>query len=147
MPDSKRVLFLCTGNSCRSQMAEGYARHLGGDALEVYSAGIEAHGKNPRAIAVMAEDGINISAQESTRVTDAMLAGVDVVVTVCGHADEHCPALPPGVHRRHWPLDDPARAQGTEEEIMVVFRASRDEIRRRVAALVEELTTGGGAVA
>lgn len=135
----KRVLFLCTGNSCRSQMAEGWARHFGGDALEVRSAGIEAHGKNSRAIVVMREAGIDISAQESTRLTDAMLAGLDLVVTVCGHADEHCPVLPPGVKKVHWPLADPARASGSEEEVMAVFRLSRDDIRERVRTLVAEL--------
>ena len=133
------LLFLCTGNACRSQMAEGWGHRLGGDWLQVQSAGIEAHGKNPRAIAVMAEAGVDISGQESTRVTDEMLAAVDVLVTVCGHADEHCPAVPAGLRKIHWPLDDPARATGTEEEIMAVFRASRDDIRRRVAAVIDEL--------
>ena len=131
-----RILFLCTGNSCRSQMAEGWARALGGDSVEAFSAGIEAHGKNPRAIAVMAEAGVDISAQDSTRVTDAMIRNADVVVTVCGHADEHCPVLPSGVRKLHWPLEDPARAQGTEAEIMATFRAVRDEVRRRVATLL-----------
>jgi arsenate reductase (thioredoxin) len=132
------LLFLCTGNACRSQMCEGYARHLGGGAVHVLSAGIEAHGKNPRAIAAMAEDGIDISSQESTRVTDAMLAEADLVVTVCGHADEHCPTVPPGTRRIHWPLPDPAKATGTEEEITATFRRVRDDIRGRVAALLEE---------
>lgn len=131
-----RILFLCTGNSCRSQMAEGWARHLGGDWLEARSAGIEAHGKDPRAIAVMGEAGVDISGQQSTRLTTDMLAWADTVVTVCGHADEHCPALPPGVQKIHWPIEDPARAAGTEEEVMAVFRAVRDEIRRRVEGLI-----------
>ena len=134
------VLFLCTGNSCRSQMAEGWARRLGGDRIEVQSAGIEAHGKNPRAIAVMAEAGVDISGQESTRVTDAMIQRADVVVTVCGHADEHCPVVPPGIQKIHWPLTDPAKATGSEAEIMAQFRATRDEVRRRVADLI--LTLG-----
>jgi arsenate reductase len=133
------ILFLCTGNSCRSQMAEGWARQLAGDRHVIQSAGIEAHGRNPRAIAVMHEAGVDISAQESTRVTDAMLAAADLVVTVCGHADEHCPALPPGKQKVHWPLDDPARATGGEAEILAVFRASRDDIRRRVEALLDAL--------
>ncbi|MFP5348291.1 MAG: arsenate reductase (thioredoxin) [Gammaproteobacteria bacterium] len=137
-----RVLFLCTGNSCRSQMAEGWARRLGGDRIDAQSAGIEAHGKNPRAIAVMAEAGVDISNQESTRVTAAMIAAADVVVTVCGHADEHCPVLPPGIEKRHWPLTDPAKASGSEAEIMAQFRATRDEVRRRVAALLTELMSG-----
>ncbi len=134
-----KILFLCTGNSCRSQIAEGWAKRLGGDAVLALSAGIEAHGKNPRAIAVMAEAGVDIAAQESTRLTDEMLAAADYLVTVCGHADEHCPALPAGMRREHWPLPDPARATGTEEEIMAVFRDSRDDIRARVADLLERL--------
>ncbi len=133
------ILFLCTGNSCRSQMAEGWARSLAPSHWRIASAGIEAHGKNPRAIAVMREAGIDISGQESTRLTEGMLEEADVVVTVCGHADERCPALPPGKRKEHWPLEDPARATGTEEEVMAVFRATRDEIRARVAALVERL--------
>ncbi|SEP81700.1 arsenate reductase [Ectothiorhodospira magna] len=133
------ILFLCTGNACRSQMAEGFARHLGGDAFRIQSAGIEAHGKNPRAILAMAELGIDISGQESTRVTDAMLAEVDLVVTVCGHADEHCPLLPPGTRRLHWPLTDPAKATGTEEDITLAFRQIRDEIQARVSALLADL--------
>lgn len=142
-----RLLFLCTGNSCRSQIAEGWARHLGenwgekwgGNELEVQSAGIEAHGKNPRAIAVMREAGVDISDQESTRLTDKMLEWADLVVTVCGHADEHCPVLPPGTRKEHWPLEDPAKATGSEEQVMAVFRASRDDIRRRVEALLATL--------
>ena len=134
-----KVLFLCTGNSCRSQMAEGWLRHLGGKQFAVRSAGIEAHGKNPRAITVMAEAGIDISAQESTQLTSDMLEWADVIVTVCGHADEHCPMVPAGTEKMHWPLDDPARAEGDEEAVLQVFRASRDEIRNRVRRLIEEL--------
>jgi len=133
------ILFLCTGNSCRSQMAEGWARHFAGSAFGVQSAGIEAHGKNPRAILIMQDAGIDISAQESTRVTPAMLEQADLVVTVCGHADEHCPVLPPGTRKVHWPLNDPAKATGTEEEILQVFRASRDDIRERVKTLLKGL--------
>ena len=128
----QRVLFLCTGNSCRSQMAEGWARHLGGPRLEARSAGIEAHGKNPRAIAVMREAGVDISGQESTRLQPEMLEWADLVVTVCGHADEHCPVLPAGTRKEHWPLEDPAKATGSEEQVMAVFRACRDEVRDRV---------------
>ncbi len=137
------ILFLCTGNSCRSQMAEGWARKLssqyGDDWLHVESAGIESHGKNPRAIAIMQEAGVDISGQESTRLTDEMLQQADLVVTVCGHADEHCPVLPDGTRKIHWPLDDPAKAEGTEAEIMKVFRASRDDIRQRVIELLNKL--------
>ena len=133
------ILFLCTGNSCRSQMAEGWARQMAGDDFAIQSAGIEAHGQNPRAISIMREVGVDISNQESTRLTDAMLDAADLVVTVCGHADEHCPVLPPNTQKEHWPLDDPARASGTEEEIMAFFRASRDDIRERVAELLTRL--------
>jgi arsenate reductase len=134
-----RLLFLCTGNSCRSQIAEGWARLFGGGEVDVESAGIEAHGKNPRAIAVMAEKGVDISGQESTVVDDAMLARADVVVTVCGHADEVCPALPASVRKIHWPLTDPAKATGSEAEIMAAFRATRDEVEWRVRALLADL--------
>ncbi|RME32521.1 MAG: arsenate reductase ArsC [Gammaproteobacteria bacterium] len=134
-----RLLFVCTGNACRSQMAEGWARHLGGKRVEARSAGIEAHGLNPRAVAVMAEAGVDIAGQQSTRLTPEMLEWADVVITVCGHADEHCPVLPPGTRKRHWPLEDPARARGDESEVMAVFRASRDVIRDQVRDLLEEL--------
>ena len=133
------ILFLCTGNSCRSQIAEGWARQLGGSDITAQSAGIEAHGKNPRAIAVMQEAGVDISQQESTRLTDDMLAAADVLVTVCGHADEHCPVVPAGINKIHWPLEDPAKASGSEEQIMQVFRASRDDIRQRVQELLDTL--------
>ena len=147
MSDNKlHLLFLCTGNSCRSQMAEGWARKLaseaGNDWLAVESAGIESHGKNPRAIAVMQLAGVDISGQESTRLTDEMLERADLVVSVCGHADEHCPVLPSTTRKIHWPLDDPAKAEGSEEEIMQVFQASRDDIRRRVSELLTELKSG-----
>jgi arsenate reductase len=133
------ILFLCTGNSCRSQIAEGWAKQSAPADWTIMSAGIEAHGKNPRAIAVMADADVDISGQESTRVTDEMLDQADLVVTVCGHADEHCPALPAGTRKIHWPLEDPAKAQGSEEEIMQVFQASRDDIRQRVVKLLEDL--------
>ena len=124
-------------------MAEGWTRQLGGELFEARSAGIEAHGKNPRAIEVMAEKGIDISGQESTVVTDAMLQWADVVVTVCGHADEQCPVLPEHVSKVHWPLTDPAKATGPEEEIMAAFRATRTEVERRVGSLLTLLAEGG----
>jgi arsenate reductase len=134
------VLFLCTGNSCRSQIAEGWARALGNGSVKAASAGIAAHGQNPRAIAVMREVGVDITTQESKIVTPEMLDAADVIVTVCGHADEHCPAVPGRVRKLHWPLSDPARATGSEDEIMQVFRATREDIRRRVEALLVELS-------
>ena len=133
------ILFLCTGNSCRSQMAEGWAKWHSQQLFEIQSAGIETHGKNPRAIAVMKQAGVDISNQQSTRVTDDMLKQADLVVTVCGHADEHCPILPPDTRKEHWPLEDPAKAQGTEVEIMNQFRASRDDIEARVKELLQRL--------
>ena len=134
------LLFLCTGNSCRSQMAEGWARYFSNGKIQVQSAGIEAHGKNPRAITVLQEAGVDISQQESTKLTDDMLDWADVLVTVCGHADEHCPVVPASKQKIHWPLNDPAKASGSEQEILDVFRASRDDIRARVQGLLEQLT-------
>ena len=139
---SFHILYLCTGNSCRSQMAEGWTRQLGGNAFSVESAGIEAHGKNPRAIAVMRESGVDISGQESTIVDDGMLQRADFVVTVCGHADEQCPVLPAGTKKVHWPLSDPARASGSEEQIMAEFRATRDEVKHRVESLLTQMMNG-----
>jgi len=133
------LLFLCTGNSCRSQMAEGWARALGGEAIGVRSAGIEAHGQNPRAIEVMREAGVDISQQRSTPLTPDMLDWADLVVTVCGHADEQCPVLPAGTRKEHWPLDDPARAEGSEAGVTAVFRACRDDIHNRVEALLRRI--------
>ena len=139
MTNKVKLLFLCTGNSCRSQIAEGWTRALGGENVIAPSAGLDAPGKNPRAIAVMREAGIDISDQESTVVTEAMIESADVIVTVCGHADEHCPAIPAATDKRHWPLSDPARATGTEAEIMATFQATREEIRSRVTELLQSL--------
>jgi len=120
-------------------MAEGWSRQLGGDQFQAESAGIEAHGKNPRAIAVMREAAVDISGQESTIVSDEMLRRADIVVTVCGHADEQCPALPPGIKKIYWPLSDPAKAEGSEDKIMTGFRATRDEVKQRVQSLLTSL--------
>ena len=140
MPTQKPcILFLCTGNACRSQIAEGWAKQIAGDRAEILSAGIEAHGKNPRAIAIMKAAGVDISNQESTKVTPDMLDRTTLLVTVCGHADEHCPSVPADMPRIHWPLSDPAKATGTEEEIMAVFAAARDDIRKRVEKLLAEV--------
>ncbi len=134
----KSILFLCTGNSCRSQMAEGWLKYLGGDRFEVFSAGIVAHGKNPRAIAVMHEAGVDISGQESEALDPAILDKLDLLVTVCGNADETCPAVPASCEKQHWPFDDPAKASGNEEEIMAEFRRVRDQIRVRIEQFVAE---------
>ncbi len=133
-----RVLFLCTGNSCRSQMAEGWLKALGGSRFEVFSAGIEAHGLNPRAVAVMAEAGVDISGQTSDVLDPGLLEGIDLLITVCGHADAHCPAVPATCERQHWPLDDPAQAAGTEAEITATFRRVRDEIRARIMTFLTQ---------
>jgi len=125
-------------------MAEGWARTLGGDRIEASSAGIEAHGTNPRAIAIMREAGVDISNQQSTRVTDEMIGNADIVVTVCGHADEHCPALPAHKQKIHWPLSDPAKATGEDDQINRLFRETRDDIRMRVENLLSSLQAGPG---
>ena len=120
-------------------MAEGWARDLADSSWSIQSAGIEAHGKNPRAIAVMKDAGLDISGQESTTLTNDMINQADMVVTVCGNADQNCPVLPAGTRKEHWPLHDPAKATGAEDEIMAVFRDSRDDIQERVAELLERL--------
>lgn len=142
MPEKTKILFLCTGNSCRSQMAEGWARHLKGDLLEAYSAGIETHGLNPRAVQVMAEEGVDISAQRSKLVDELMGIPFDYVVTVCGHAHEHCPFFPGKTRVVHVGFDDPprlARDAKTEEEVLAHYRRVRDEIRRFVETLPDAL--------
>lgn len=136
----RKVMFLCTGNSCRSQMAEGFARALFGATWEAYSAGIEPAGLNPRAVEVMREVGIDISSQTSDPIDPGLLKQMDLVVTLCGDAEERCPVTPPEVKRMHWPLPDPAKSKGTEEEIMARFREVRDEIRKRVEELLSGLT-------
>jgi arsenate reductase (thioredoxin) len=133
-----KVLFLCTGNSCRSQMAEGWARHLKSDVLEAYSAGIETHGMNPHAIEVMREAGVDISRQHSKTPADLGPLPFDVVVTVCGHADEHCPSFPSGTRGVHVGFEDPpklTRHLPDGEEKLAVYRRVRDEIRRFVETL------------
>ena len=134
-----KLLFLCTGNSCRSQMAEGYARILGGDQVIVKSAGIVAHGKNPRAIAIMKDDDVDISSQESTQLTEEMLEWCDWVITVCGHADEQCPTLPPNTQKQHWLLEDPAKATGEEEKVHAKFLKVRNEVKNLTRTLLENL--------
>ena len=138
-----KILFLCTGNSCRSQMAEGWARALKSDVLEPYSAGLETHGMNPRALQVMAEAGVSLAGQRSKHVDELRGVPLDVVVTVCGHADETCPAwLGRAARVVHVGFDDPprlAREARTEEEALAPYRRVRDEIRAFVAALPQSL--------
>jgi arsenate reductase len=140
--DKFKVLFLCTGNSCRSQMAEGWARRLRADRLEPYSAGIEARGLDPRAVAVMREAGIDISDQQSKRVDQLGNVRFDLVVTVCSHARETCPVLPGTPRQVHVDFDDPprlAQSVATEEEALAHYRRVRDEIRRLVEQLPDRL--------
>ena len=137
-----RVLFLCTGNSCRSQMAEGWARHLKGDHIEASSAGLEAHGLNPLAVKAMAEAGVDISGQRSKRVAELGGAPFDYVVTVCNHAHEHCPIFPGKVKTIHKGFDDPPRlAAGarSEEEALTHYRRVRDGIKAFVLTLPASL--------
>lgn len=132
MKSKPKVLFLCTGNSCRSQMAEGWARHLKGSAIEAYSAGVEPHGMNPLAVKVMAEAGVDISRQHSKHVNELAAVPFDYVVTVCDHANETCPVFPGKVKRLHVSFDDPprlARDAQSEAEALADYRRVRDEIR------------------
>jgi arsenate reductase len=125
----KNVLVLCTGNSCRSQIAEGYLRYFHGEKAEVYSAGVETHGVNPRAIATMKEDGIDLSAHTSNHVDEYLSISFDLILTVCDHASERCPIFPGKAQRIHHNFTDPAKVIGTEEEIMAEFRRVREEIK------------------
>ncbi len=129
----KKVLFLCTGNSCRSQMAEGFLRHLAGDRYEVFSAGIDpADRVNPRAVKVMQEIGIDISHHRSKPVMDFLKQSFDHVITVCDHAKEVCPVFPGKYKSLHWNLEDPANATGTEEEKLAFYRTIRDQIKEHI---------------
>jgi arsenate reductase len=124
-----RILVLCTGNSCRSQIAHGYLQHFGGSAVEVLSAGVETHGVNPRAIAIMKEDGIDISRHTSNNVDEYRDLAFDHVITVCDNAKERCPWFPTSAQKHHRDFTDPAKVSGTEAEIMAAFRRVRDEIK------------------
>lgn len=134
----KRAYFLCTGNSCRSQMAEGYARVFLKDQYESRSAGVETHGLNPLAIEVMAEDGIDISQQKSKLIDPNYFNSTDLIVTLCGDARDRCPVMLPSTKSIHWSLPDPAQAEGTYEQKLVVFRQVRDEIKKLVIELAYE---------
>jgi arsenate reductase len=136
----KKLMFLCTANSCRSQMAEGFAKELGKGLIEVHSAGLFAAGVHRRAIAVMKEIGIDISTQKSKDIDEALLKKMDIIVTLCGNAEDSCPLTPPHIRRIHWPIEDPVGTIGTEEEIMNEFRRARDEIKEKVKKLIEEIS-------
>jgi len=126
----KKILVLCTGNSCRSQIADGYLKHFAKDKAEVYSAGVETHGVNPRAIQIMKEDGIDISGHTSNNVNEYRDIDFDYVITVCDNAKERCPYFPSNAQKFHYNFPDPAKATGTEEEIMHQFREVRNMIKK-----------------
>jgi len=136
-------MFLCTGNSCRSQMAEGFARTLGKGLIDPYSAGLIAAGVNKRAIAVMKEIGIDISGQKSEEINEDLLKTMDVIITLCGNAEESCPYTPPQIKRIHWPVNDPVGTIGTEEEIMKEFRRARDEIKAKIEDFIQQIQKKG----
>lgn len=133
----KTIYFLCTGNSCRSQMAEGWAKHYLGQDWEVKSAGIEAHGLNPNAVKAMKEVGIDISNQTSEIIDTDVLNHANMAITLCGDAVDSCPITPPQVKREHWGFDDPAKVEGTDEEKWASFQRVRDEIGVRIRRFVE----------
>ena len=136
----RKVLFLCTGNSCRSQMAEGWLRHLAGDRFIVQSAGLKPTAVNPFAIEVMKEAGVDISGQHSKDVATLLGEHFNFLITVCGNAKESCPVFPGNAYREHWPVEDPAHAEGSRDEKLAVFRATRDELRQRVQRFIDEQT-------
>lgn len=148
--DKLNVLYLCTGNSCRSQMAEGWTRHLKGDRINAFSAGIETHGLNPNAVKVMAEAGIDITTHRSQHIDEFKDTKLDVVVTVCGHAHETCPYFPAGCKVQHVGFDDPpkmakalAEKGASEEEQLDCYRQVRDQIKAFVETLPESLNAQG----
>lgn len=129
MNTKPKVLVLCTGNSCRSQIAEGYLKHFAGERAEIYSAGVETHGVNPRAIATMKEDGIDISLHTSNNINEYSHVDFDYIITVCDNAKERCPYFPSQAQKFHYNFPDPAKAAGTEEEIKTAFTTVREMIK------------------
>jgi len=132
----RKIYFLCTGNSCRSQIAEGYG-HQFLEGWEVRSAGVEAHGLNPRAVEVMAEDGVDISNQKSELIDIDYFNSCDLIITLCGDALDKCPIIPNEVNHEHWDLQDPARVSGSDDQILEAFRNTRDLIKVQVEKLTE----------
>ena len=135
---TKRVMFVCTGNSARSQMAEGLARKMGRGKIEVFSAGLEPKGLHPIAVKAMADIGIDISAHTSKLIDPDLLRTMDAVITLCGDARDRCPVLPPGVPHMHWPLPDPAAVEGPEDAVLEAFRDVRIELQERIAAFLQD---------
>jgi len=140
MSQLQKVLFLCTGNSARSQMAEGMARNLSKGSLEVYSAGLNPKGVHPIAIAVMEEIGINIRHHTSKGIDLNLLKKMDFIITVCGNADERCPTTPAQIQKEHWPIPDPVSVTVEEPERYEVFRKTRDEIKSRIQLFLKTLS-------
>lgn len=134
----KKILVLCTGNSCRSQIAEGYLKRFANGKAQIYSAGIETHGVNPKAIEVMAVDGVDISDHTSNKIDEYVGVDFDYVITVCDHAQENCPYFPSDAIRVHYNFPDPAKAKGTKEEIIAEFSKVRDMIKAYCAAFVND---------
>lgn len=134
----KQILVLCTGNSCRSQMAEGYLRHFADGKAKIYSAGIETHGVNPRAVAVMREDGIDISHHTSNKIEEYKNLDFDYIITVCDNAKENCPYFPSPAKKFHHNFPDPAKLKGSEEDIIQQFRKVRDMIKIYCEKFIEE---------
>ena len=134
----KNVLVLCTGNSCRSQIAEGYLRHFAGEKANIYSAGIETHGVNPKAIEIMKRDGIDITNHTSNNINEFLDVDFDFVITVCDNAKESCPYFPTKAIKLHYNFPDPAKAAGTDEEVMEQFRGAREMIRKYCQNFVNE---------
>jgi len=135
----KKIMVLCTGNSCRSQIAHGYLEKFGGEKVAVYSAGVETHGVNPRAVKIMAEDGIDISHHTSNNVQEYFEIAFDCVITVCDNAKEKCPWFPSNTSKIHYNFLDPAKANGTEEEIMQEFRKVRESIKEYCKNFIYEM--------
>ena len=143
MSSKPAILVLCTGNSCRSHMAEGFLRAAVGEAAVVYSAGSKPAGYvHPLSIKVMAEAGVDISAHTSKHMNEFLTRRIDVVITVCGNADQVCPMYPGQVARFHWGFDDPAHAQGTEEQVLDEFRRVRDQIKAQFTAYAAQVRAG-----
>jgi arsenate reductase len=134
----KKILVLCTGNSCRSQIAEGYLRHFAGPNAEIYSAGIETHGVNPKAIETMNADGIDISGHTSNNIDEYLNIDFDFVITVCDHAKENCPYFPTKAKKFHYNFPDPAKALGTEEEVQQQFGVVRGMIKKYTVEFIKE---------
>ena len=132
----KKLLFLCTGNSCRSQMAEGFANIKLNKKFKIFSAGVEAHGLNPRAVKAMEEIGIDISDQQSNSILEDELSQYDLIITLCGDARDRCPVLSGCSNNIHWNLQDPAKARGGDKEIMNIYRQVRDQISNHIDSLL-----------